>query len=272
MADFPVAGLFGRGRRSRVCSPANCRPGLANGADACAEPPASQLRSSPPENSQPESSQPIGSPPNESADSDQPAAANANAESSPQKSESGWRSLFDGRSLTGWKPAEFGGEGEVGVKDGAMVLDMGYSMTGITSTDKDLPKTNYELSLEAKRLDGTDFFCGLTFPVGDTHCSFIVGGWAGGVVGLSSIDGLDASENQTTKYREFKTDQWYRVRVRVTPERIQTWIDDQQFVDQEIADKRVHIRVEMELSRPLGVATWETKAALRNVRIRRLPE
>ena len=102
------------------------------------------------------------------------------------------KSLFDGKSLKGWKKTQFGGEGKVEVKDGRIVLHSGGPMTGITWTE-DFPKIDYEISLEAMRVDGSDFFCGLTFPVGDKPCSFIVGGWGGGVVGLSSIDGSDAS-------------------------------------------------------------------------------
>ena len=58
-------------------------------------------------------------------------------------------------------------------------------MTGITWTNE-VPTNNYEISLEAMRVEGSDFFCALTFPVGNDPCSFIVGGWGGGVVGLSS--------------------------------------------------------------------------------------
>ena len=159
------------------------------------------------------------------------------------------------------------------VEDGAIVMELGQDMTGITWAGKEPPpKTNYEIALEAARLDGSDFFCGLTFPVDDSHCSFIVGGWGGGVVGLSSINGFDASENDTTKYMEFKTGQWYKIRVRVTPERIQTWIDDKEVVDQDIKDRKVGIRGEVELSKPLGVSTWNTKGGVRNIRLRKLDQ
>jgi|GEM_PF-2214687 len=181
-----------------------------------------------------------------------------------------WQSLFDGKTLGDWKKTEFGGEGDVGVHDGRIVLEFGYSMTGITYS-AELPKMNYELELEAVKLDGDDFFCGLTFPVADAYCSFIVGGWGGSVVGLSSIDGADASENDTTKYMNFKKGQWYRIRVRVEPERIQTWIDDRQIVDQDTKGKKISIRNEVDLSCPLGISTWETKAALRKIQIRKLP-
>ena len=180
-----------------------------------------------------------------------------------------WKNLFDGRSLTGWKKTAFGGEGEIEVKDGRIVMPNGNPLTGITFTQP-FPKMDYELSLEAIRVNGSDFFCGLTFPVGDSPCSFIVGGWGGGVVGLSSIDGSDASENETTKYQEFETGRWYPVRVRVTKDKIQAWLDKKQMVDLEIKDRRISIRIEVDLSRPLGICCFATTAALRDIKVRTL--
>ena len=48
--------------------------------------------------------------------------------------------LFDGKSLTGWKSTNFGGEGEVRVADGAVVMEQGSNMTGITYTRGDFPR------------------------------------------------------------------------------------------------------------------------------------
>jgi 3-keto-disaccharide hydrolase len=181
----------------------------------------------------------------------------------------GVQSLFDGKTLAGWKKTAFGGEGDVEVKDAHIVLHAGNPMTGITWTGK-YPKMDYEISLEAMRKSGSDFFCGLTFPVGDAPCSFIVGGWGGGVVGLSSLDGNDASENETTKYQEFENGRWYAIRVRVTRERIEAWIDERQMVDVETKDRRISIRLEVELSRPLGIASYVTTAELRDIKLRTL--
>lgn len=181
-----------------------------------------------------------------------------------------WKPLFDGKTLTNWKSTEFGGEGKVAVKDGTIVLDMGSNMTGITWTGGELPHTNYEVELEAMRLSGSDFFCGFTFPVGDSHCSFIVGGWGGTMVGLSSLDDADASENETSTLINFESNRWYRIRVRVEPDRIRTWIDDKPVVDADIKGRKVSIRWEVDESRPLGIATWLTSAALRNIRLRAL--
>jgi 3-keto-disaccharide hydrolase len=186
----------------------------------------------------------------------------------PAESKAG-KSLFDGKTLAGWKKTAFGGEGDVDVKDGRIVLHAGNPMTGITWTGE-FPKTGYEISLQAMRATGSDFFCGLTFPVGDSPCSFIVGGWGGGVVGLSSLDGSDASENETTKYQEFENGRWYTIRVKVTPDKIEAWIDEKQMVDVETKDRRISIRLEVELSRPLGIASYTTTAELRDIKLKRL--
>ena len=182
-----------------------------------------------------------------------------------------WTSLFDGRTLEGWKVTKFGGEGPVTVEDGRILLGFGNDMTGI-HTDRKLPKINYEVQLEAMRVDGSDFFCGFTFPVKDDPCSLIIGGWGGGVCGLSSLDRLDASENETTTYRPFKNGQWYKVRLRVLDRRIQAWLDDKEIVDVDTTGRRISIRYEVEPSRPFGFASWQTTAALRNIRIRELGE
>jgi hypothetical protein len=188
------------------------------------------------------------------------------------KDKAAWKALFDGKSLGGWKATNFGGEGEVSVKDGIVILEPGSDMTGITYAKGDFPKMDYEITLEGKRLRGNDFFCTTTFPVGDAHCSLVVGGWGGTVVGLSSIDSRDASENDTKTLQSFKRDQWYRVRIRVTSERIMAWIDDQKVVDLATKGKKITIRPECELCQPLGIATWRTAGAVRDIRVRTLTD
>jgi hypothetical protein len=107
-----------------------------------------------------------------------------------------WRPLFDGKSLQGWRETPFTGHGKVHVEDGAIVLGPGGPLTGITLAGE-FPTSNYELRLEAVRLKGNDFFATVTFPVRDSFCTWVTGGWGGDIVGLSSIDGWDASENET---------------------------------------------------------------------------
>jgi hypothetical protein len=176
--------------------------------------------------------------------------------------------LFDGKTLTGWALTDFAGHGTVGVEDGKLVLGSGI-MTGVNWTS-DIPRMNYEISLEAMRVDGSDFFCGLTFPVGEDPCSLIVGGWGGGVVGLSSLDGQDAANNDTTKYMNFENGRWFKIRLRVIPNKIEAWIDNDKVVDADITGRKLSIRVEVEPSKPLGFATWSTTGALRDIKLRRL--
>ena len=183
--------------------------------------------------------------------------------------EAAWESLFDGKTLGKWKKTEFGGEGDVTIENGEIVMATGHDMTGITWTG-DVPTENFEIEVKARRLSGNDFFCGLTFPVGKMHCSFIAGGWAGAVCGLSTLDGEDASDNDTMRIRDFEASRWYTVRVRVTTDRIQAWIDDEVFADVKTAGRRIGIRPEVDFSRPLGVACWRTKAGIRDLRLRRL--
>ena len=183
-----------------------------------------------------------------------------------------WRSLFDGKTLKGWKATQFGGEGKVEIKDGSAILNRGDMMTGITYTAGDCPKMDYELALEGKRVEGNDFFATTTFPVGDTFCSFVIGGWGGPVVGLSTIDFYDASDNPTTKFKQFKTGQWYKFRIRVTNQRIETWIDDEKTVDQRTKGRKVGIRFECDPCKPMGIASYGTTGAVRNIRVRMLTE
>lgn len=181
-----------------------------------------------------------------------------------------WTPLFDGQSLKGWKEADFSLHGTVEIKDGTLILGKGH-LTGVTWTGE-FPKSNYEIRFEAARLDGSDFFAGITFPVNDSHLTWINGGWGGSVVGLSSLDDDDASENDTSTARDFVKGRWYSFRLAVAPQRIQCWIDDSLVIDADIKGRRVGLRPgEIDLNVPLGFASYSTVAGLRKIEYRRLP-
>jgi 3-keto-disaccharide hydrolase len=208
---------------------------------------------------------------------EKPAAASP---ATPEKS-ADWKPLFDGKTLKGWQVTDFAGHAEVTVDPKfkpdrkapaapALIFDMGAVLTGLTWTNPP-PKGEYEVSLDAMKLDGSDFFCALTFPAGDGHCSLIVGGWGGGVVGISSVDGMDASENETTKFMSFDKNRWYHIRVRVTQRKIEAWIDQEKVVNLTTTDRRITVRPgEIELAQPFGLSAYQTKAAFRNFRLREL--
>ena len=185
----------------------------------------------------------------------------------PSGAESG-RILFDGKSLSGWRITYFVGAGTVECRSGLLVLGKGGPFTGVNYTNE-FPKVNYEVTLEAMRVAGDDFFCGLTFPVRNSFCSLILGGWGGSVVGLSNLDGADASENETTQFINFDNGRWYRVRLRVSEERIEAWIEQKKIVDVVTTGRKISVRFgDIEMSKPFGIASWMTSAAVREIKLR----
>lgn len=191
------------------------------------------------------------------------------APAQPAAAAAAWTPMFDGKTLKNWKATNFAGGGEVSVKDGELILDTGNDITGANYTGE-LPTMNYEVSLEAKRLVGSDFFCGLTFPVGEAHVTLVVGGWGGSVIGISSINNDDASENETTQFKKFESNKWYKIRVKVSKDKLEAWLDDEQTANVDTQGKKLSMRAgEIEASEPFGIATYRTKAALRNIQIRK---
>lgn len=179
--------------------------------------------------------------------------------------------LFNGTTLDGWTEIDVAGKGEVRVRDGGILeIGAGETLTGLACTNAPVCM-NYEITLEGRRTMGTDFFCGLTFPVLTNSCTLIIGGWGGGVTGMSSVDGQDASENQTGGQADFAMNRWYKIRLRVTPGNIAAWVDDRQIFKLDTAEHSLGMRHgDIELCMPLGLATWQTRGELRNIRLRRL--
>jgi hypothetical protein len=182
-----------------------------------------------------------------------------------------WKPLFDGKTLTGWKDTEFARHSPSKVENGAIVLSAGKPLTGVTYTGE-FPKINYEIRFEATKQPGPDFFASLTFPVRSSFATWVMGGWGGDIVGISSLDGWDASENETRSYYEFKPGEWYRFRLLVAEDRITGWINDEQIVNVKIANRTLSMRAgEIELSKPLGFASYNTTGLVRNIEYRNVP-
>jgi len=181
------------------------------------------------------------------------------------------QALFNGKDLTGWKVSNFGGEGEISIKDGSVFFDYGNPMTGLTYTGK-TPKVNFEVELEAMKVDGNDFFVGLTVPYNDTHMSLILGGWGGVTCGVSSFDYADASENDTTFVKLFHKKRWYKVKFQVMQSRVRVFIDGKMLVDKEIDGNKVHTRPEIDPSKPFGIAAFETQTMYKNIYIRKIKD
>jgi len=184
----------------------------------------------------------------------------------------GTTALPIGRDLAGWDVLHetyYDAAGRVYVEDGQLVLSAGDDLTGVRWAGE-VPTDNYELTLEARRLDGRDFFCGLTFPIDDRHATLILGGFGGSAVGISNVDDLSAEENETSTGMQFVNGRWYRVALRLAAGRLTVHIDDEKLIDLKTAGKRFAVWPQQEDARPLGITTWRTTGAVRNVKLRRL--
>ncbi|MBM4039604.1 MAG: DUF1080 domain-containing protein, partial [Planctomycetes bacterium] len=184
-----------------------------------------------------------------------------------------WVSLFDGKTLDGWKVVADRGyakHGRVEAQNGELLLGTGAPVTGIAWT-RDLPSLDYEVAFEVMCLAGGNNWCNFTFPVGASGCSFCFLGIGDGLTGLDQVEGAPVTRNVTTKKMAFERNRWYRVKLRVTRAAVQAWVDDAEVVTLQLRDHAVNVYDDYwGPLRPLGVANWESTTALRNLRLRRL--
>ncbi|MFP6874996.1 MAG: family 16 glycoside hydrolase [Verrucomicrobiales bacterium] len=188
-----------------------------------------------------------------------------------------WRELFDGKSLAGWQRLGFDDSGgRIEVREGKLLFTRGDPLTAMVISDRSFtpPAREYEIIVRARKMDGRDFFCALTFPVPEKSacCTFVAGGWGGGVTGLSNIDHLDANRNTTRSVVHYETGQWYDLRIEIRSGRIRCWVDERIVVNSLIADKIVSMRPgAIEQCQPLGIASFATSAQFESLRLRALP-
>ena len=179
----------------------------------------------------------------------------------------GWQALTDS-----WEQL-MGGELSR-PEEGVLQLQWGESLSAMKWTGPPLTLP-FEIELEARRVDGTDFFCGLTFPArASGEClTWVVGGWGGGLVGISSLDDRDAAENGTARPTAFEKGRWYRLRLARHGERLEAWIDGTQVVDLDTTGRKLSLRPgPIDCCAPFGLATWQTTGEFRTLRWRTLEE
>lgn len=175
----------------------------------------------------------------------------------------------DWQRVEGWTPTAFERAGQGRMEGEEMVLPPGAPMTGWTAKEF-APRVDYEIRFEAMRVRGNDFFCSLTFPYLDSHATWVNGGWGGDIVGISSIDNWDASENETRTYFSFENGRYYRFRLVVRQGRIETYIDDKLVVKLAVNGRSIGLRRGMGPTVPLTVFSYNTEARVRKVEFRRL--
>jgi hypothetical protein len=182
-----------------------------------------------------------------------------------------WISMLEGAALEEWEKTAFGGEGEVEVSPGSVSLGFGSPLTGLTWKGE-FPRDRYEVELEATRIEGDDFFCGLTFPVGDGLCTLILGGWGGALTGLSCIDGEDASVNSTKSFRSYPIGEPVAIHLEVGGDSVRVLLDGEEVVHQSRAGHVFELRGEVFPSAPFGVASFATRARIQGLRYRALSQ
>lgn len=185
------------------------------------------------------------------------------------------RSLFNGRDLAGWRIAASGSNTPAQVlENGIVSCPAGDPLNGIIYTNVP-PTMNYELSIEAKRVSGSDFFIALTLPIEHSFCTVIIGGWGGGLCGVSRFDYADASQNQWSQYLRLENDRWYTLRVRVTPGVLQVFLDETLYTARIEYDDAYRFSLRpgsIESFVPLGLATYQTHAHWRNFTVTTITE
>ncbi len=188
----------------------------------------------------------------------------------PPASEVGpWVPLLEEPVRGQWVESNFGGGGEVLWESGAVELGFGSPLTGITWTGE-YPRDDYEVELTATPLEGNDFFCGLTFPVGEGSCTLILGGWGGALTGLSCLDGEDASMNATKSFRHYPSGTPVAIRLVVNRTSVCVSLDGEQIIRQPRDGVEFSLRPEVLPSAPFGLASYVTRARFSGLRYRDL--
>lgn len=189
----------------------------------------------------------------------------------------GWI-LFAAPHLERWSEATMAHSVGFTRETDRFVLKAGSPMTGVVYRNwqaDGLPVIDYAISYEARRVSGPDFFGTVTFPVGsvDRCVSFVLGGWGGSQVGISSIDGYDASENLTGSRQKLENGHWYHIRIEVREKSLQVWLDGRPIIHTNIVGRQLSMRAgEIDRCMPFGFASFRTEAQLRNLRIEKLEE
>ena len=159
-------------------------------------------------------------------------------------------------------------------KAGVLVLGRGEPFTVVRyQGPRPLLVDQYEISWEAMRVEGNDFFASLTFPVGSKEqcATFVAGGWGGWTTGISSLQHQFANENETTGSMEFQQGRWYQFVLQVNRECLRALIDGKEQFKVGLKGKALGMHPsEITKSVPLGFASYSTKGAIRNVKIRPL--
>jgi hypothetical protein len=180
-----------------------------------------------------------------------------------------WQSLFDGKSLRGWRTVKLpqASSGKARVEDNRIILDMVPGLGTALEWVGDFPAENYEVEFQASKLAG-EYLCNVIFPIGASRCSLNLGD----NTGFDTLDGLRSWENTSTTRLSIRPRRWYRCRLRVTESAIEVWVEGKKIINLPRAGHKFTVYPVWAPVKSLALCTWNTGAALRNIRLRRLGE
>lgn len=186
--------------------------------------------------------------------------------------------LFATPLVEHWKEAAIENNGGMTREPDGFTLNEGSPMSGNvfpTWVADGLPLTDYAIGYEAMRVSGHDFFGSITFPVGkpDRCVTFVLGGWGGSQVGISSIDGYDASENTTGSSQHFENNRWYRVRIEVADRFLKVLLDGRPIINTNLSGRSLSLRGgDILQCVPFGFATYGTTGRVRGCVVEKLAQ
>ena len=125
---------------------------------------------------------------------------------------------------------------------------------------------DYELSLQARKVDGAEGFLVMFRANGDDFYWFNAGGWGNtlhaiekGIAGQGRWGVLDGLEQAGS----IDLDLWYNIRIRCEGNHFQVWLNENPVFD--FTDAAAH------LSGQVGLGTWLTRADFKNILVTEIP-
>lgn len=185
-----------------------------------------------------------------------------------------WRSIFDGEQLGRWIPitridaTDLADPvpGEVEIDGRQIVLNTGDPLTGV-SWFGPMPTKDFEITVEAK-IDDAELIS-VAFPVGTERAAIQLDA-DNRKAGLYHIDGTGLHDDPMAAIFDGSVAGWHQLRIRVTEQRVQTWLNGQSIADQERTGSSFGAPEGFSPMHPLSMVASNGSASLRNIRIRTL--
>ncbi len=191
---------------------------------------------------------------------------------------SGWSSLFDGKTMNGWKlMAVHGGHGGVWeVKDGALVGDQEKDhQGGLIGTEKKYGDFEIEVEFKADLPVDTGLFLrtredGMGYQI---TIDYRKDGTVGSLYAPAEGGFIQINKNWEKAYKKFG---WNKLRARIEgqPAHVRSWLNDKKMID--FTDNRERFPAEGYIGLQVhgGEDSWgeKSKVRYRNIRIREIPK